>query len=133
MPEHPDIALVRRGYAAFAAGDVATLSQLIAADATQFQPGRSVLSGEFKGLEAILGFYGELASRTNGTFKLELGHIFTDGQGKVVATQRSTAKREAKSIDNWACLIFTVAGGQVRDIHGCAEDIEVWDDFWGLA
>ena len=39
MAEHPDVALVRRGYAAFSAGDMATLSELLAEDARQYQPG----------------------------------------------------------------------------------------------
>jgi uncharacterized protein len=34
MVEHPDVALVRRGYQAFATGDVETLSVVIAEDAT---------------------------------------------------------------------------------------------------
>jgi hypothetical protein len=38
MAEHHDVALVRRGYAAFSAGDVATLSELLAEDARQYQP-----------------------------------------------------------------------------------------------
>ncbi len=130
MPEHPDVVLVRRGYQAFSTGDAATLADLIAADATQFQPGASSLSGEFKGLESILGFYGQLAARTNGTFRLELGRIYTDGQGRVLATQRSTAQREGKTLDNWSSLEFTVVDGTVRDIHGFAEDLAAWDEFF---
>ena len=43
MAEHPDVALIRRGYDAFSTGDVATLSEIIAPDATQYQPGSNVL------------------------------------------------------------------------------------------
>lgn len=37
MAEHPDVALVRRGYAAFSAADTARLSELLAEDARQYQ------------------------------------------------------------------------------------------------
>jgi ketosteroid isomerase-like protein len=130
MAEHPDVTLVRRGYEAFSAGDVATLSEIIAPDATQRDPGSGPLSGEHRGRDAILEFYGRLASETDGSFKAELDHLYTDGQGKVVADQRATARRQGRSLDVRGCLIFTVADGTARDIHGCLEDLEAWDEFW---
>ena len=68
MGEHPDVALVRRGYQAFATGDVETLSEVIAEDATQYQPGTGAMAGDHKGRQAILEFYGRLAAETDGTF-----------------------------------------------------------------
>ena len=90
MAEHPDVTLVRRGYAAFSSGDVATLSEIIAADATQYQPGSNDMAGTHEGLEAILNFYGRLAAETDGSFQVELQHALSDGQGHVVAIQRVT-------------------------------------------
>ena len=130
MSEHPDIAVVRRGYEAFSAGDVATLSEIIAADATQFQPGAGELAGDHKGLEAILEFYGRLASGTDGTFRIALEHLYADGQGHVVATHRATGQRQGRQLDAHASLIFTVIDSKAVDIHGCLEDIDGWDTFW---
>jgi len=130
MAEHPDITLVRRGFAAFSAGDVATLSEIIAEDATQFQPGNSEMAGTREGREAILTFYGQLAAETNGTFRVELEHALSDGQGHVVAIQRVTAQRKGRSLDSYASLVFTISDGQARDIHGYEEDFEAWDEFW---
>jgi uncharacterized protein len=130
MSEHPDIALVRRGYEAFSAGDSATLAEIIAPDATQFQPGSSELAGEHKGVEAILDFYGRLARETEGSFRAELQHLYTDGQGKVVATHRSTGSRYGRQLDADTCLIFTIINGKALEIHGCQDDIEAWDEFW---
>lgn len=130
MAEHPDVALVRRGYEAFAASDVETLSQIIAEDATQYQPGTSTMSGEHKGRQAILEFYGRLASETNGTFQVHLDRLYTDGQGKVVATHRATAERNGRQLDAWTALNFTIHDGVARDIHGYQEDVDQWDDFW---
>jgi ketosteroid isomerase-like protein len=131
MSEHPDVALVRRGYEAFSNADMATLSEIIAPDATQYQPGSSELAGEHKGLEAILDFYGRLANSTDGTFRVELEHLYADGQGRVVATHRATAERQGRRMDSRASLIFTVIDSKAFDIHGCLEDIDDWDAFWG--
>ena len=49
-----------------------TLAEIIAEDATQYQPGSVEMSGEYKGLQAILEFYGRLANETNGSFRVEL-------------------------------------------------------------
>jgi len=38
MTEHPSVELIRRGYAAFAAGDVATMTELIADNVTSPPP-----------------------------------------------------------------------------------------------
>ena len=130
MAEHPDIALVRRGYEAFSSGDGATLAGIIAPDATQYQPGSSPLAGEHTGREAIMEFYGRLASETDGTFRVELRHLFADGRGRVVATHRATGERNGRRLDAEASLVFTVVDGTARDIHGFQEDIDTWDAFW---
>jgi len=130
MAEHPDVILVRRGYDAFSTGDVAPLSETIAGHATQYQPGRSALAGDHRGLQAILEFNGRQSSKTNGTFRVELGRLFTEGQGRVVATHRATGERAGRRLDTGASLNFTVIDGTARDIHGCQEDIDAWDEFW---
>jgi ketosteroid isomerase-like protein len=130
VAEHPDISLVRRGYEAFSTGDVTTLSEIIAPDASQFQPGNGPLSGEHRGRDAILEFYGRLAVETDGSFRVDLEHLYADGRGKVVATHRATAERQGRRLDSRACLIFTVADGMARDIHGCLEDVDAWNEFW---
>jgi ketosteroid isomerase-like protein len=130
MTEHPDVVLVRRGYEAFSTGDMATLSEIIAEDATQYQPGSGPLSGQHQGREAILAFYGRLASESGGTFRVELQHVYTDGDGQVVACHRATAQRAERRLDTGAALVFTIKDRQARDIHGVQEDLDEWDEFW---
>jgi ketosteroid isomerase-like protein len=130
MAEHPDVALVRRGYVAFSSGDVATLSELLAEDARQYQPGSGSMSGEFRGRDAILAFYGRLASETNGTFRVELEHVYTDGEGRVVACSRNTAQRGDRRLNTGAALVFTIKDGKAQDVQGFQEDLDVWNDFW---
>ena len=51
-----NVELVRAGYAAFSAGDMATLNGLFAEDAVWHVPGSGVLSGPKQGRDAILAF-----------------------------------------------------------------------------
>jgi ketosteroid isomerase-like protein len=130
MAEHPDVALVRRGYAAFSTGDMATLSELLAEDARQYQPGSASISGEYRGRDAILAFYGRLASETNGTFRVVLEGVYTDGEGRVVASSQTTAERGDRRLDTGAALVFTIKDGKAQDVRGFQEDLDVWNDFW---
>ena len=53
--------------------------ELLAEDARQYQPGSAAISGEYRGRDAILAFYARLASETNGTFRVVLEGVYTDG------------------------------------------------------
>jgi uncharacterized protein len=130
MAEREDIDLVRRGYEAFSTGDMATLTEIIADDATQYQPGSGRLTGTFAGRQAILNFYGQLASESGGTLRVDLQHVYADGQGHVVACHQATGERGGRRLNTGASLIFTLEDGQARDIHGCMEDVAAWDEFW---
>lgn len=130
MAEHPHITLVKKGYAAFSRGDFATLQDLFARDVVQHQPGTSPLSGDYKGVEAVLGLYGELAQQSEGTIKVELQNCFTDGAGHVVAVHRNTATRQGRKLDSLTALSFTIIGDKVIDIAALEADLDIANAFW---
>ncbi len=97
MAEHPNAQLVRKGYDAFTRGDMDTLRGLMAADATHHVPGTGILSGDFKGQDAILDMYRRLGEETEGTFRVELRQVLVDGRGHAVTLHRFTADRRGLS------------------------------------
>jgi uncharacterized protein len=129
MAEHPNAALVRRGFEAFNSADIATLSEIIAPDAVQHMPGNNRLSGDHKGLENILGMYGSLAEATGGTFRATVESIYANDRG-AVATYRTTATRGSQSLDQRDALIFEIIDGRAIDITEMTLDGEVDDAFW---
>ena len=58
--------LVRRGYAAFSAGDMATLTEVFAEDAVWHVPGDGGLAGDKKGRDACFAYFGD-CSRARAT------------------------------------------------------------------
>ena len=130
MVEHPDVTLVRRGYAAFNSADIVTLTELIAEDATQHMVGDNLVSGEHKGRDAIFAMYARLGELTNGTYRAEIEQVFTDGDGTVVVVHRQTAQRDGKQLDNRQALIFTILDGKVVDLQDTSDDIAVDDAFY---
>src|SRR6266542_6911884 len=75
VTEHPNVELPRRGYEAFAKGDLTTLSELIADDVTWHVAGAGPLSGTYHGRDEVLGFFGRLAEETVGTLRLAVHDV----------------------------------------------------------
>jgi uncharacterized protein len=129
MAEHPNAALVRRGFVAFNSADIATLTEIIAPDAVQHMPGNNRFSGDHKGLENILGMYGTLAEQTGGTFSATVEAIFANDHG-AVAIYRTTATRGSRTLDQRDALVFEIMDGRAVDITEMPLDGEVNDEFW---
>jgi ketosteroid isomerase-like protein len=64
---HPNADLLHRGYDAFATGDIPTALGMFANDITWHVPGRSPLSGDYKGHEEVLGFFAKSMALSGGT------------------------------------------------------------------
>lgn len=130
MGVQENLDLVRRGYEAFSAGDVETLSNMMTPDAIHTVPGKSPISGAYKGVEDILAMYGELFTRSNGTMKVALEDVLSDGGDRVVSIHRSTAEREGRTISQREALLFTIANGKIVEVQDFWNDIGEQDDFW---
>jgi ketosteroid isomerase-like protein len=75
MAEHPNAALIRAGYEAFAAGDMGKVGELLSPDIVWHAPGSNPLSGDQVGVEAVLANFGKLFELTAGTFGQEIHDV----------------------------------------------------------
>lgn len=124
-----NIALVRRGYAAFNAGDLNALGEIFDASATWRTPGRSARAGDRKGRDSVFEHFGKLGAETSGTFKATLLHVL-EGDGAVLAVHRNTAERSGKKLDVVCCLMFDIKDGRVVGGREHFDDLYAWDAFW---
>ena len=124
-----DIEVVRRGFAAFSAGDMATLNELFTDDATWLVPGTGPLSGAKEGRDAVLAFFGELMTRSGGSLKVELDDV-VGGDDHTVAMSRNRASRDANTLDQRAVIVFTLRDGRVAEARQFFEDTALNDTFW---
>ena len=122
--------LVRQGYKAFGEGDMETLRSLYAPDAVHVATGNNPLSGEYKGIDAILGYYGKLFELSDGTFTVELQSTKVEGDDTVVATHRDKARRGDKTLDQDETLTFTISGGKVTRLVENHSAQASYDAFW---
>jgi ketosteroid isomerase-like protein len=129
MGAQEDAGLVRRGYEAFGAGDMDTLRGLFADDAVWHLGGSGGLSGDKQGLDAILAYFGELFTRSNGTIRVDLDDLI-GGDHHTVGFQRVHAERNGTAIDQRAALVFALKDGKVSEVHEFPEDTAKAADFW---
>ena len=125
-----NVETVRRGYAAFNAGDLKSLAELFHENASWHIPGRSSLSGSRKGREAVFGQFGRYGGDTGGTFKAELQGVGEMDDGRVVAIHRNTATRNGKQVDITGCLVFEFKDGKIISGTEYPFDVHAWDAFW---
>jgi ketosteroid isomerase-like protein len=126
---HPNEEFVRRGYEAFNNGDVETLRQLFA-DATIFhEPGRSLISGDYQGLDQVLGFFGTLAERSGGTFRATLHDVVANDE-HAVGLHSSDAERDGRRISSPTVLVFHIRDGRITETWSHHYDQHEFDEFW---
>lgn len=128
IANHADI--VRKGYAAFNAGDGNTLAELFAENADWHTPGRGPLAGDHVGRDAVFAYFGRLVGETQGTFRATLEQVFQADDGRVVGLHRNVGERNGKRLDVSCCIVFTFEDDRVVDGREHYEDMHAWDDFW---
>lgn len=124
-----NVELVRRGYTAFNAGDMATLSEIFAEDAVWYVAGSGVLSGTKAGRDAVLAYFGELGARTQGHFQANVEDI-VGGEKHTVAIQQTHGEANGKTLDMATVITFVVRDGKIAEGREFFEDTAKADDFW---
>lgn len=124
-----NVELVRRGYTAFNAGDMATLNEIFAEDAVWYVAGSGVLSGTKAGRDAVLAYFGELGARTQGHFQANVEDI-VGGEKHTVAIQQTHGEANGKTLDMGTVITFVVRDGKIAEGREFFEDTAKADDFW---
>jgi len=129
MAEHPNVDLLRKGYAAYSSGDMETITALFADDILWHVAGRSPLAGDYKGRDQVFGFFGKLMELSGGTSKVEVHDILAnDEHGVAIVT--GSGSRNGKSLNSPDVHVFHMRGGQVVEFWDSPLDQYEADEFW---
>ncbi len=124
-----NVALHRKGHEAFSGNDMNTLTELIAEDTLWHNAGTGTLSGDYKGRDAVFGFFDKLAELSEGTIWIHEDD-FLGSETRSVALFRITATRGDKKLDADYCEVVRWENGQVAEDWGFAFDQSTFDEFW---
>jgi ketosteroid isomerase-like protein len=126
---HPNEEIVRSGFDAFAKGDVDTLRQLFDQDAVWHVPGRSPLSGDHRGLDAILGFLARTMELTGGTFRAEVHDVVANDE-HAVALYVTRGEREGRTLESRDVLVSHVRNGKLAEAWLLSANLYAVDEFF---
>jgi ketosteroid isomerase-like protein len=127
---HPNEERTRKGYEAFSSGDLEAVKDLFAPDILWHVPGDTPISGDYKGIDEVLGFFGTLMQETGGTFKLEIHDILAnDKRAAILAHQYST--RNGKTLDTDVVHVMSInPEGKTTEFWGYVQDSKPIEEFW---
>jgi ketosteroid isomerase-like protein len=126
---HPNEALLRSLYAAFSRRDLSTVRSLFADDIVFHQPGSNPTSGDYQGVDGVLGLLGTLAERSGGTFRAEVHDVLASDQ-HAVGLLRVTAQRGPRKVDVPVVHVWHVRDGKLAEAWAHPADQSVLDEFW---
>jgi ketosteroid isomerase-like protein len=133
MPTAEDVAVVRRLYAAVAAGELAAVAECFHEDAVWRLPGTNSLSGTHRGWaeirDKLLAKQGPLSG---GTFRAQLLDLAV-GSRYIVAVVHATANHAGRRLDQTVCQLMRVEDGKIGEVHGHYSDEAALNAFWGRA
>ena len=130
MAEHPNVTRIRDGYAAFAKGDFTVLNDLFAEDLLWHVNGRSQFAGEYRGREAVFGFFGKLIEVTEGSLRIDLHALFADDDHSV-ALVVTTASRGGRSASVNVAHVFHMRDGKVVEFWDASTNQYAFDEVIG--
>jgi uncharacterized protein len=126
---HPNAELIRRGYEAFARGDVPTVLDIFGHDITWHVPGSSPLSGDYKGHEGVLDFFGKCMELSSGTLRVDADEILSDGD-RVVVLATVSAERHGQSWSSPEIHVWRVVEGKAAEFREFQGDQHTENEFW---
>jgi hypothetical protein len=122
MSTNENIELLKKGYAAFAAGDLETAMNNWDDNIEWVVPGNSTVSGTYRGKAEVMGL---LAKAAEKSFATAPSRFLADGDVVVVLTQVTGGGESAPQADVW-----TIRDGKAVKYQGLG-DTALQEQIWG--
>lgn len=127
--EHPNTKLAREMYDAFARGDMDAIRNKHFSPNVAFHvPGDSALSGDYNGLEAVLGLFGQVFQLSAGTFHLDI-HDITASDDHVVGLADGVGERDGKPFRYHNLHVMHFENGKLTDFWEMPE-VDKYNAAW---
>jgi uncharacterized protein len=125
---HPNEDLLRRGYDAFAEGDMETLNEVFADDVAWRSAGDNPLAGDYHGKQEVFGLFARLNELAD-SFEQELHDVLANDEHGV-ALVKVRASRGDRTMEQNVVHVFHLADGKVKEFWLHNFDQATVDAFW---
>ena len=126
---HANAELIDNAYRAFANGDIPTVLAIFDQSIAWHVPGRSPISGVFKGHDGVLDFFGRCQELSGGTLRIDTDEILADGE-RVVVLCTVSAQRHGRHWSSPEVQVWRVVDGHAVEFREFQGDQEAEDTFW---
>lgn len=131
MSEQSNAALHRKAHEAFSRRDMDTLTDMTSEDTVWHSPGQSLISGEFRGREAVFEkFFAKMDELSDGTAKFVEHRDYFGNDEHSLALFRFSATRKGKTLEGRICEDILWRDGQIVEERTYVDDQYQWDAFW---
>jgi len=120
-----------RAYAAFSAGDLTTLTELLSPDCVWIVGGDNRLTGMYHGRDATFDYFGRLLAITGGTFSISVLTINEVVPDTVLVAAHVTAKANGREFDGEVIQQLHLRNGQCIACRTFVENGHLWDALVG--
>jgi uncharacterized protein len=127
--ELDNIDRIRRGFEAFAASDIAALSELFDANAVWRAEPTGILAGDYEGRDAIFAMFAQMGQETAGTFRA-VPTTMAATNDKVFVQVNASGERHGVTLNAGEVLVFTLVDGRIREVHLYQENPSQNAEFW---
>lgn len=126
-----DVEVVRRAFAALAAGNMHELEYCFAHDAVWHEPGDNIHSGDKVGWSAIRDdFLALVGPLSRGSFRAELVDVSGGEDHVVVAVYRANGQHNGRTLDTLTCQHGRIVHGRIKEVWATHSNQPEVDAFW---
>lgn len=127
MPTNATI--IRKAYDDFARGNIPGVLEAFDPTITWHVPGHSPLSGDYKGHNEVVGFFGDTMKLSRGIFAIEVQQVLAE-EDVVVALLTVKAERNGRFATFPEVHVWRLANGKVTEFREFQGDEQTEDRFW---
>lgn len=121
--------IIRKAYDDFAKGDIPAVLEAFDASIAWHVPGHSPLSGDYRGRDAVVGFFNHTMTLSGGVFGIEVHRVLAD-EDVVVAIVTVKAERNGRSAAFPEVHVWRFSNGKVVEFREFQGDEQTEDRFW---
>ena len=97
---------MRRGYDAFAKADLDTLRELFSPDIVWHSGGNNPLTGDYKGIDEVFGYFGKIFEATGGEMQQEVHDLLANDEHGVAITHVRASRPDGRTMDMNQIAVF---------------------------
>ena len=127
---HPNVLTYLAAIDAFNRNDVAAVAEHVRADFVYRIPGRSIVAGEFHGVDGFIEALARLRDESGGTIDVTPTAVLADDDN-LIARARVTAERRGRRLSTENCYALRFVEGKVAEGQVFLSDPGHVEDFWG--